>query len=151
MQKAQNKYLDYLIDSTFQGLNRFFVLSLKCKTKRVEIKVETKDYNVMIAGINFFDLLVNNNLRTYDNIRNIEMGQGDGYTTGYLLDYPYLKEYQKLIPIDLNKKQKLDADPKAIQQINFTENLNRTEEAKETVLNFSKRTVKLLWFYFVLI
>ena len=151
MQKAQNKYLDYLIDSTFQGLNRFFVLSLKCKTKGVEIKVETKDYNVMIAGINFFDLLVNNNLRTYDNIRNIEIGQGDGYTTGYLLDYPYLKEYQKLIPIDLNKKQKLDADPKAIQQINFTENLNRTEEAKETVLNFSKRTVKLLWFYFVLI
>ena len=105
----------------------------------------------MIAGINFFDLLVNNNLRTYDNIRNIEIGQGDGYTTGYLLDYPYLKEYWKLIPIDLNKKQKLDADPKAIQQINFTENLNRTEEAKETVLNFSKRTVKLLWFYFVLI
>ena len=151
MQKAQNKYLDYLIDSTFQGLNRFFVLSLKCKTKGVEIKVETKDYNVMIAGINFFDLLVNNNLRTYDNIRNIEIGQGDGYTTGYLLDYPYLKEYQKLIPTDLNKKQKLDADPKAIQQINFTENLNRTEEAKETVLNFSKRTVKLLWFYFVLI
>ena len=47
----------------------------------------------MIAGINFFDLLVNNNLRTYDNIRNIEIGQGDGYTTGYLLDYPYLKEY----------------------------------------------------------
>ena len=62
--------------------------------------------------------------------------------------------------IDLSKQQKLDADPKALQQINFTGNLNRAEgatmffiieEAKETVLDFSKGTVKVLWFYFVLI
>ena len=45
-------------------------------------------------------------------------GQGDDYATGYLLDYPYFK---KLIAIDLSKQQKLDADPKAIQQINFDE------------------------------
>ena len=66
----------------------------------------------------------------------------------------------KLIAIDLSKQQKLDADPKAIQQINFTRNLDRAEgvtmffifqEAKETVFDFSKATVKVLWFYFVLI
>ena len=71
-----------------------------------------------------------------------------------------MKKYYKLIAIDLSKQQKLDADPKAIQQINFTGNLDRAEgltmffiieEAKETVLDFSKETVKVLWFYFVLI
>ena len=58
-----------------------------------------------------------------------------------------------MIAIDLNKQQALDADPRAIQQINFSENLNRNgdmtmffiiEEAKETVLNFSQGTVKVL-------
>ena len=63
-----------------------------------------------------------------------------------------------LIAIDLSKQQKLDADPKAIQKINFTGNLTREggarmyfiiEEAKETDLHFSKGTVKVLWFYFI--
>ena len=58
-----------------------------------------------------------------------------------------------MITIDLSKKQALDADPKAIQQINFTANLDRAgntriyfilEEAKETVSDFSKGTVKAL-------
>ena len=92
-------------------------------------------------------------MKTYDNITKIATGQGDDYTTGCLLDYPYFKIYYKLIAIDLSKQQKLDADPKAIQQINFTGNLDRAEgstmffiieEAKETVLDFSKGTVKVL-------
>ena len=45
--------------------------------------------------------------------------QQDNYTTGCLLDYPYLKENYKLITIDLSKQQALDA----VLQINFTENL----------------------------
>ena len=79
-----------------------------------------------------------------------------------MLDYLYFKRYYKLIAIDLSKqqKQKLDADPKAIQQISFSGNLDRAEgstmffiieEAKKAVLDFSKETVKVLWFYFVLI
>ena len=44
--------------------------------------------------------------------------------TGYLLDYPYLKKCYKLIATDLSKQQKLDADPKAIEQINFTGHLD---------------------------
>ena len=65
-----------------------------------------------------------------------------------------------MIAIDLSKQQELDADPKAIQQINFTENLDRAEGStmffiieggKETLLDFSKGTVKSLLFYFILI
>ena len=39
--------------------------------------------------------------------------------------YNYFKNYYKMIAIDLSKRQALDADPKAIQQINFTENIER--------------------------
>ena len=64
-----------------------------------------------------------------------------------------------MITIDLSKQQASDADPKAIQQISFTGNLERRngamsfiiEKAKETVLDFSEGTVKLFKFYFVLI
>ena len=82
---------------------------------------------------------------TYDNIRKVATGQGDDYTTGCLLDYVYFKNYYKMITIDLSKQQVLDADPRAIQQINVTANLDRDgntriyfilEEAKETVLDF---------------
>ena len=58
-----------------------------------------------------------------------------------------------MIVVDLSKQQALDADPRANQQINFTENLDRSgntriyfilEEAKETKLDFSQTTVKVL-------
>ena len=70
-----------------------------------------------------------------------------------LLDYSYFKDHYKMIAIDLSKQQALDADPRAIQQINFTANLDRAgnttmffiiEEAKETVLDFLQGTVKVL-------
>ena len=101
----------------------------------------------MIDGRNVFDQPIKNDLRTYDNTRKIATGQGDDYTTGCLLDYPYFKKFYKLIAIDLSKQQKLDADPKAIQQISFIENITRAEgapmffiieEVKETGLDFSK-------------
>ena len=101
----------------------------------------------MIDGKNFFDQPIKNDKITYDNIRKIAIGQGDDYTTGCLLDYVYFKKYYKMITIDLSKQQALDADPRAIQQINFTANLDRDgntriyfilEETKETVLDFSQ-------------
>ena len=55
----------------------------------------------------------------------IPTGKGDDYTTGCLLDYPYFKENYKMTAIDLSKQQALDADPRTIQQINFTANLDR--------------------------
>ena len=47
----------------------------------------------MINGQNFFDEPTKNDLRTYDNIQKVTTGQGDDYTTGCLLDYPYFKEH----------------------------------------------------------
>ena len=96
---------------------------------------------------------MNSSFKTYDHIRKVATGQGDDYTTGCLLDYIYFKNDYKMIVVDLNKHQALDADPKAIQQINFTANLDRAgntriyfilEEAKETVFEFSQETVKVL-------
>ena len=73
-----------------------------------------KDYNVMIAGRNFFDQPIKNDLNTYDNIRKIVTGHSDDNTTGCLLDYPYFKKYYKLIAIGLSKQKKLGADEKEI-------------------------------------
>ena len=107
----------------------------------------------MIDGKNVFDQPINSMIKTYENIRKIAMGQGDDYTTGCLLDYTYFKENYKLIALDLSKQQELDADPRAIQQINFTANLDKDdgatkffiiEEAKETGFEFSQGTVKVL-------
>ena len=62
-----------------------------------------------------------------------------------------------MIAISLSKQQELHADPRAIQQTNFTANLDKAgntriyfilEEAKETVLDFSQGTVKVLWMQF---
>ena len=155
---AQNTNLNHLIEPSFQGVNRLFVLAFENDAQRTSNKryyipnVEIKDYNVMIDGKNFFDQPVKNDKVTYENIRKIATGQGDDYTTGCLLDYTYFKKY-KMIAVDLSKQQALDADPKAIQQINFTANLDRAgntrfyfilEEAKETVFEFSQGTVKVL-------
>ena len=74
---------------------------------------------------NFFDQPINSELKSYEDILNIATGQQDDYITGCLLDYSYFKENYKMIAIDLNKQQALDADLRAIQQINFTASLNR--------------------------
>ena len=79
----------------------------------------------MIDGKIFFDHPVKNDKVTYKNIRKIVTGQGDDYTTGWLLDYIYFRKYYKMIAADLSKQQALDTDLKVIQQINFTANLGR--------------------------
>ena len=93
---------------------------------------------------NFFDQPVKNDKLTYDNVRKIDLGPGDGYTTVCLLE-TYFRKFYKMIVADLSKQQALDADPKAIQQINFKANLDRAvntrfyfilEEAIETVFEF---------------
>ena len=109
-----------------------------------------KDYNVMIKGQTFFDQPVKNCLRTYNSIQKIAIGQGDDYTIGCLVDYNCFKNYYKMIAIDLSKQHALDVDSNAIQQANFTGNLKKNatiffiiEEGKETVFDFSQRTVKV--------
>ena len=106
----------------------------------------------MIDGKIFFNQPINSTFKSTENIRRIATGQGDDYKTGCLLD-SYFKGNYKMIAINLIKQQALDADPRAIQQINFTANLDREgnttmffiiEKAKETVFEFSQGTVKVL-------
>ena len=156
---AQSPNLNHLVEPSFQGINRLFVLAFENDNDKTSNEkyylptVEIKDYNIVINGENFFDQPIKNNKITYNNIRKIPTGQGDDYTTGCLLDYPYFANTYKMIAVDLSKQQALDADPRAIQQINFTANLDRAgntrvyfilEEAKETILDFSQGTVKVL-------
>ena len=49
----------------------------------------------MIDGKNFFNQPINNMIKTNENIRKTAIGQGDDYTTGYLLDYSYSKSITK--------------------------------------------------------
>ena len=156
---SQNANLNHLIEPSFQGVNRLFILAFEDDAQRISRKryyisnIEIKDYNVMIDGKNFFDQPINSMLKTYENIRKIAIGQGNDYTTGCLLDYTYFKKFYKMIAIDLSGQQALDADPRAIHQINFTANLDRAgnkrlyfilEEEKETIFEFSQGTVKVL-------
>ena len=157
---SQNPNLNHLIEPSFQGVNRLFPLAFEadeqrtsskgCYLPNVEIK---KNYNVVINGENLFDQPIKDNKVTYENIRKITTGKGDDYTTGCLLDYPYFRDSYKIIAVDLSRQKALDPDPRAIQQINFTANLDRAgrtriyfilEESKETKLNFAQGIVKVL-------
>ena len=160
---AQNPNLNHLVEPSFQGANRLFVLAFENDTQRTShsgyylSNVEMEKINDLrmekINGENFFDQPIKNNKVPYEHIRKIATGQGDDYTTGCLLDYPYFKDTYKMIAIDLRKQKVLDADPRANQQMNFTENLDKAgntriyfllEEAKETIPDFTQGTVKVL-------
>ena len=71
---AQNRYLNHLVNPSFQGVNRLFVLSFENEDDRTShstyyiSKVEIKDYNIMIDGKNLFDQPINSKLKTYENI-----------------------------------------------------------------------------------
>ena len=93
---TQNQYLNHLVDPSFQGVDRLFVLSFENEDDRRSHsnyylpKVEVRDYNVMINGKNAFDQPINNDFKTFEHVRKIATGQGDDYTTGCLLGYPYM-------------------------------------------------------------
>ena len=140
----RNANLNYLVEPSFQGINRLFILAFEGDTQRTSHSgyylpnVEIKDYNIMTNGENFFYQPIKHNKITYENITT---GQGDDYTTGCLLDYPYFMDSYKMIPVDLSKQQALDADPRATQQIIFTANLDRAVNKGSTL--FSKKQKKL--------
>ena len=89
----RNSNLNHLVEPSFQGISRLFVLTFEGDAQRIVHtgyylpNVEIKDYNIMINGENFFDQPIKNKKTTYGNIRKIATGQGDDYTTGCLLDY----------------------------------------------------------------
>ena len=91
-------------------------------------------------------------IKQYNEVRKISTGQGDDYTTGCWLDYIYFKDDFRRITADLSKQKALDADPKAIQQIIFTGQVDDEAlivlyilgKSKETILEFFKGTTKVL-------
>ena len=95
-------------------------------------------------------------LKKYNEISKVLTGQGDDYTTGCLLDFSYFEKNYRLIAADSSKQKALDADSRAIQQIIFTGKIKATvantrviifyvlEKSKETILEFSKGTTKVL-------
>ena len=102
--QAQNQYLDYIIDPSFQGVNRLFIFSFENNAHLVSFKqyflsaVEIKDY-VMVDGKKNLHQPVKKDQRTYRNIHKITTGQGDDYTANSLLDYVCFKNYYKMISI----------------------------------------------------
>ena len=100
---------------------------------------------------NLYDQPINDSIKQCDEIRKISTGQGDNYTTGCLLGLAYFEKNCRLIAVDLSKQKALDADSSAIQQIIFTGKTDNTirvyyilEQSKETILEFSKGTTKVL-------
>ena len=89
-------------------------------------------------------------IKQHSEIRKTATGQRDDYTTGCLLDYQYFKVHYNLIEVDLSKQKELDADSRAIQQIQFYGMLKTNsqvctvlEKSKESMLQFSKVSTKV--------
>ena len=92
-----------LLDSSYQGIKRLFVLAYNNKAGNNQIsvdsykkyflpRVKTENYNIEIHGRNFYDQPINDSIKQYDEIRKISIGQGDDYTTGCLLDFTYFEK-----------------------------------------------------------
>ena len=93
------------VDVSFQSVNRIFVLTfndVNNDANRVQRdshrkyflpRVNISNYNVLIAGRNFYDQPINDQIKKYDEIRKIATRKGDDYTSGCLLDYQYFNDH----------------------------------------------------------
>ena len=142
------------------GVKRLFVFAydatnineagIKDNRKYFLPKAEIKSYNVLSDETNFYDQPINNFKKYYDEVRKNSIGQGDDYTTGCLLGYAYFKHNYKLIAVGLNKRNPLDADPRATQQLVFQGFAGQKliqyiflEKSKETVIEFFEGIAKV--------
>ena len=157
---AANRNIRERLDASFQGVNKLFVLPYASGNNVTDEnsyrkyflpRLRIKNYNIEIDGRNFYDQPINDSIKQYDEVRKISTGQGDDYTTGCLLDFAYFEKNYRLIAADLSKQKVLDADSRAIQQIIFIGKTNEEsviyyiyEKSKETILEFSKGTTKVL-------
>ena len=176
--KIQSRNLDnnnltrFPLDTSFQGVRRLFVLAFNNTTVNVPIdpvnntnnrvlrdsnrkyflpRANVTNYNVLIDDRNFYDQPINDLIKQYDEIRKTAIGQGDDYTTRFLLDCHYFKDHYRLIIVDLSKEKDLDANSRAFQQIEFYGLLKTNsqvcsvlEKSEETMLEFYKGTAKVL-------
>ena len=149
------KYIN--LDPSFQGVNRLSVTAYNRENGQLTRNGQQKYYlpridlekYVIIDGRNFYDNPVESDIEKYRELKKVMIGKGEDYTTGSLLDFNYFDKH-KLVTADLSKQKELDADPRAIQQIEFKYMLgtNSTiywvlEKSKETILEFYKGTVKV--------
>ena len=144
---------DITLDPSFQGVNRLFAMAYNSKNgqqKYYLLRIDLKEYNVIIDGRNFYDNPIENNIEKYRELKKVMIGKGEDYTTGSLLDFNYFDKHYKLIAVDLSKQKELDADPRAIQQTEFKYMIGTSsiiywvlEKSKETILDFYKGTVKV--------
>ena len=114
-------------------------------------RLKIDNYYIEIDGRNVYDQPINDSIKQNDEIRKISIRQGDYYTTGCLLDLSYFIKKYRLIAVDLSKQKALDTDSRAIQPIIFTGKASSgvmiyhiLEQSKETILEFSKGTTKVL-------
>ena len=158
-----NVYKTFNVDPSFQGFNRLFVIAFRYDNTNINNyanrnnhkiyylpRVDIKDYNAIIDGRNFYDNNINSDVEKYTELKKVMIGKGDDYTTGSLLDYDSFKKNYKLVAIDLSKQKELDADPRAIQEVQFKCKFDVEsmiyiilEKSKETILEFYKGTVKV--------
>ena len=147
------------LDPSFQGVNRLFVMAYNRvdgqptrngQRKYYLPRISLNKYNVIIDGRNFYDNPIESDIEKYRELKKVMIGKGEDYTTGSLIDYNYFDKHYKLVTVGLTKQKELDADPRAIQQIEFKYMLgiNSTiywvlEKSKETILEFYKGAVKL--------
>ena len=138
-----------MLDSSYQGVKRFFVLaydntpgdnqvSVNSFKKYFLPRVKIENYNIEIDGRNFYDQPINDSIKQYDEIRKISTGQGDDYTTGCLLDFAYFEKNYKLIALIFTGKIKETRDNTRLIIYYIL------EQSKETKLEFSKGTTKVL-------
>ena len=151
------KYIN--LDPSFQGVNRLFVMAYNRvdgqptrngQQKYYLPRIDLGKYNVIIDGRNFYDNPIESDIEKYRELKKVMIGKGEDYTTGSLLDYNYFDKHYKLVAVHLSKQKELDADPRAIQQIEIKYILgtNSTiywvlEKSKETIFEFYKGTVKV--------
>ena len=137
-----NEYIRERLNASIQGVRKLFVLAYDRENndatenshrKYFFSRMTINNYNTEIDGRTFYDQPINDLIKQYEEVRKISTGYGDDYTTGFLLDYVYFKDDFRLIVADLSKQKALDADPKAIQQIIFT---GQVDDKDLTVLHF---------------
>ena len=142
------------LDPSFQGVNRLFVMAYNRangqptrngQQKYYLPRTDLEKYNVIIDGRNFYDNPIESYIEKYRELKNVMIGKGEDYTTGSLLDFNCFDKHYKLVAVDLSKQKELDADPRAIQQIEFKDmfGTNSTiywvlEKSKETTLELLK-------------
>ena len=96
------------------------------KTRIYYFQGTIKNCNVIINGKNLYDQLIDADIKRFAETRKLTTYPGEDYTTWCLLSYKHIKISYKVIAVELSLKKEIDADSKAIQQIQFVRRLKNT-------------------------